>query len=137
MTKSMTQSNIPTRLEEFKDMKDGWLDSASLAPTKEGLDWLIMVCWGKNFGVNPETYPTHKGNVRMEWEGDGLNTKSNNIILTINLKNHTGKYFYFDALYDDVEEEKSLNLDGLKDWEWLIRQINEKIRDKSIPIKKE
>ena len=32
--------DVPARLDEFRDMQDGWLDGEGVAPTQAGIDWL-------------------------------------------------------------------------------------------------
>ena len=32
--------DVPTRLNEFRDMEDGWLEGSGFAPTNAGLTWL-------------------------------------------------------------------------------------------------
>ena len=36
-----TPMDIPARLDEFRDLKDGWLEGEGVAPNLDGLDWLV------------------------------------------------------------------------------------------------
>lgn len=40
MTKTLHPLDVPARLDEFKDMKDGWLGGEGMAPSHDGLDRL-------------------------------------------------------------------------------------------------
>lgn len=108
-------------LEEFKSLKDGWLDGYGVAPSKDGLDWLISA-FDTHFPDQenvplPHLYPTEEGGVSAEWI-----IKPWDISLDINLKTRCG---YFHCLNLDTENfnESNLDLQNADDWKKLIEHI--------------
>ena len=118
--------DVPTRLDEFRDMVDGWLEGHGSAPSHAGLDWLAATF--KRFYPSdaplPHTYPTPEGGIQMEWShGD------NAIVLEIDLRHHRGNRLFF-GRHTDTENEKTLNLDTSTQWQWLADEIRNKIGNK-------
>ena len=75
------------RLNELKNMGDGWLDGEGRAPDPAGLDWLIRQFenrYPEDLPL-PYLYPTPGGGVEAEWglDGGGVN-------LEVNLENRRG-----------------------------------------------
>lgn len=60
--------DVPARLEELKNLRDGWMDGTGLAPSKEGIEW-IAANWDLYPAdlPNPYAYPTLEGDVQLEW----------------------------------------------------------------------
>ena len=117
--------HVPTRLEEFKKIENGWLDGDGMAPDHEGLDWLIGA-FKSHFhdeAMPPRTYPTEDGRVRMEWS-----IKNNAMILEIDLTTHTGDWLWFDR-NSSADHERILDLDKPSSWKWLVSEV----RDKEAP----
>ena len=115
--------DVPARLDEFRDMQDGWLEGGGCAPSHVGIDWLADV-FQKFYPDTiplPHTYPTYDGCIRMEWSH-----KNNNSILEIDLQNRKGKYLFFDE-FSDNEFERVLDLSSPNNWQWLISEIQNKI----------
>ena len=114
--------HVPTRLEEFKKIEHGWLDGEGIAPSHEGLDWLIgaFASHFPNEAMLPRTYPTEDGRVRMEWS-----IKNNAMILEIDLTTHTGDWLWFDRNSSD-DHERSLDLDKPLSWKWLVSEVKDK-----------
>ena len=111
--------DVPTRLAEFRDLADGWLEGAGLAPDPAGLDWLAAA-FVHHFPAHlplPRAYPTAEGEVRMEWERG-----SDHCILEINLTDRCGSWLWFD-LNSTAEQERTLNLTDPAAWQWLADQI--------------
>lgn len=57
--------DVPTRLEEFRRLEDGWLEGYGLAPDNAGLDWLSNI-FQRGYPVDlplPYLYPTFTGGV--------------------------------------------------------------------------
>ena len=111
--------DVPARLAEFRDMDDGWLEGAGIAPDPAGLDWL-SAAFVRHFPDTlplPRTYPTAEGEIRMEWARD------NNIcILEINLADRCGNWLWFDQ-NSNAEQERLLNLSDPAAWQWLAAEI--------------
>ena len=118
--------DVPTRLDEFRDMADGWLEGRGSAPSHAGLDWLATTFKRLYPGDAPlpHTYPTPEGGIQMEWShGD------NAIVLEIDLRHHSGNWLFF-GRHTDTENEKTLNLDAHTQWQWLADEIRNKIGNK-------
>lgn len=119
MTKTLHPLDVPARLDEFKSMKDGWLEGEGIAPSHNGLDWLSskFTQFFSNESNLPYIYPTPEGNVEAEW---GIGTQS--VILEIDIENHTGHWLQCDDATDE-ESERNLKLDDDADWAWSVSAI--------------
>ena len=113
--------DVPARLDEFREMKDGWLDGDGKAPEHKGLDWLSR-SFERHYPDDlplPYTYPTPEGGVQMEWP---LGRQS--VIFEIDLAAHQGDWFQFDKQSDDDDEDSQfLHLDDSNSWAWLTNEI--------------
>lgn len=127
--KALHPLDVRTRLEEFRELRDGWADGMQYAgdwgsgygkaPNPAGLDWLA-VAFERRYPAGlplPHTYPTPEGAVRMEWS-----RRNHCFILEIDLATHRGSWLWFDRNSDD-ELERVLNLDAARDWEWFAGEI--------------
>lgn len=113
--------DIPTRLDELRCLKHGWLEGSGQAPSHAGLDWVSRV-FSQHYPDDlplPYLYPTAIGGVQAEWS-----LKPHEIALDMDLAGHS---FRWHAVNMDTgtDESRSLNLDGRKDWDWLIGQIRQ------------
>ena len=111
--------DVPARLDEFRGMKDGWLDGNGLAPRHAGLDWLTNA-FASLYPANgqlPYIYPTPEGGVQLEWS-----LGPNEISLEIDLTNHTGEWHCLD-LTTDASDARNLDLNTPNAWNWLANQI--------------
>ena len=115
--------DVLARLDEFRNIRDGWLEGSGTAPSHTGLDWLATAF--KKFCPDsiplPHTYPTPDGGVRMEWSHN-----DNAVIFEIDLLNHKGKYFSFN-LFSDNELEYDLDLNSPDHWQQLAIEIQNRI----------
>ena len=111
--------DVPTRLEEFRDMEDGWQGGEELAPHNAGLDWLSRRFINHYpYGVSlPCTYPSYQGGIQMEWS-----IGKSAAVLEIDLQTHNGEWFWFDLDSDD-EILLNLNLDSAQGWATLVEQV--------------
>ena len=111
--------DVPARLDEFRDMKDGWLDGDGIAPAHGGLDWLAesFERWYPDDAPLPFTYPTSSGGVQFEWSAGGQE-----ISLEVDLRTRQSVWHRLDiaALSDD---ERELNLEAAENWKWIGAQI--------------
>ena len=110
--------DVPACLDEFRILKDGWLNGEGSPPSHEGLDWLAESferCYPD--APLPYVYPTVEGGVQMEWS---LGSKE--ISLEITLANHSAEWFWTDVASDD-ENERTLDLNAAADWEWIADEI--------------
>ena len=115
---SDTPLGILARLEELRELKDGWLDGAGHAPAHDGLDWLSVAFERHYVGAPlPYVYPTAEGGVQMEWS-----LGSREISLEVTFADHSAEWFWTDVSNDD-EDERTLNLDTAAAWEWIADEI--------------
>ena len=111
--------DVPARLDEFRAMRDGWLDGEGLAPSHAGLDWLSSAL-ERHFPPDaplPYTYPTPAGGVQLEWS---LGRRE--ISLEIDLATRRAQWHWAD-LDSDADAEAELNLDDAAGWKWLGAEI--------------
>lgn len=115
----MTQKQVGLRIEDFFDLRDGWLDGKGLAPPPEGLHWLQHAFATDYSGELrlPYLYPTPEGGVRAEWS-----TPEWEISLDIDLNARTADYQALN-LRTDMAEEARLNLGADDGWRELDRRL--------------
>ncbi len=112
--------DVPARLDEFRNMHNGWLEGGGIAPAHTGLDWL-SVSFERNFPDDlplPNVFPTPKGGIETEWS---LGTHS--VIFGIDLATHQGDWLQFDRRQSDDEHSTELDLNKDDDWEWISSEI--------------
>ncbi len=117
--------DVPSRLDELRHLKHGWLEGQGVPPAHEGLDWLSQSfcrCYPDALPL-PFLYPTAEGGIQAEWT-----LADYEITLNIDLTNHIGHWHILDMKTDD-EKVKALNLNNSKDWEWFARRISEMAED--------
>ncbi len=111
--------DVPSRLDEFRNMRDGWLDGDGIAPARAGLDWLAesFERWYPDNAPLPFTYPTPSGGVQFEWSVGGQE-----ISLEVDLRTRQSVWHRLDmsTLSDD---ERELNLEESASWQWIGAQI--------------
>ena len=111
--------DVPSRLDEFRNIRNGWLEGDGLAPDQAGLDWLsdsFERRYPKGIPL-PHTYPTPEGGVEMEWSFG-----AQSIIFEIDLEKRLGDWLRFDKETDD-EDSHTLNLSDSTSWEWIAAEI--------------
>lgn len=113
--------DVPARLDEFRLLKNGWLEGQGEAPDQAGLDWLSSA-FERHYPDDvplPFTYPTPKGNIQFEWSV-GANESS----VTIDLQSHAAEWHCFNTS-TETESSRTLNLDQAPDWGQLINDIRQ------------
>ena len=115
--------DVPARLEELKALRDGWLDGRGIAPVPAGLDWLAREIQTRYPGELPVpyVYPVTEGSVRLEWS-----ITPHEVSLEIDLSQKSGEWHALN-LDTDVDESRTLNLDDVAAWDWMIRRLSEMI----------
>lgn len=113
--------DVPACLDEFRSLRDGWLNGEGRAPSPEGLDWLAE-SFERFYPEDPDVplpyvYPTVEGGVQLEWS---LGSKE--LSLEVTLADHSAEWYWADISADD-EDERVLNLDAVADWEWIANEI--------------
>jgi len=125
---SLDPLDVPARLDELRNMQDGWLDGVGKAPSHQGLDWL-SASFQRNFPDElplPHLYPTPEGGIEAEWS---LGTHS--VILEFHLDTHRGDWLQSSKKSEDEEYSRSLDLDKMETWHWLAKAISTCIQEDS------
>jgi hypothetical protein len=115
--------DIPTRLEELKVLRDGWLDGRGIALPHAGLDWLaneIDNRYSEDLPL-PYVYPVAEGGVRLEWS-----IGPEEVSLEIDLGRRSGDWHALN-LETDEEEARTLDLDDETAWSWVIDRLTEMV----------
>ena len=111
--------DIPARLDELRNIKDGWLDGYGKAPDHQGLDWFSQ-SFQRYYPDDlqlPHIYPTPEGGIQAEWS---LATYESS--LEVDLSNRTGEWHSLDVSTND-STLLNLNLGAADDWDWFTREI--------------
>ena len=69
MPQVVTQMDMPARLEELAELKEGWLDGKGQALDPSGLTWLFTsfeTLYDSALPL-PYLYPTVEGSIQAEW----------------------------------------------------------------------
>jgi len=112
------------RLDEFKALKNGWLNGKGIAPAHKELDWLADA-FQHNYPDElplPYLYPTAEGGVQVEWSVDGWE-----ITLEIDLTQRQGEWHALE-LSSEAEETHMLKLNEPNCWQWLANEITKRTR---------
>ena len=115
--------DIPARLDEFRDLKDGWLEREGVAPSLDGLDWLAAT-FDRHFPDDlplPYLYPTPEGGVQAEWS-----LSANEISLEVDLVTRQGAWHRLD-MNTNADDARKLNLDDVKGWTWVVEEIRKMV----------
>ena len=120
----LSSLDVSARLDEFRNLQDGWLEGGGKAPDFEGLDWL-----SETFETQypddlptPRTYPTADGRVSFEWSFGVCE-----IEMEVDIKNHYGEWCVFnnDTMCNEMEEK--LELDDPASWQHISRHIKDRV----------
>jgi len=112
--------DVPSRLDELRNMQDGWLDGSGIAPSHTGLDWLTDN-FGRYFPDDlplPYIYPTPEGAIEAEWS-----LGSHSVIVEFNIETHMGEWLKYTQSSDLDDEERTLDLDQAEDWYAITNSI--------------
>lgn len=111
--------DVSGRLDEFRRLKNGWLEGRGVAPNHDGLGW-FSAGFDQYFPDDlplPHVYPTPDGGLQAEWT-----LASNEISLEVDLSMRRGEWHRLD-LSTDEKDARGLNLDVHRDWGWFIAEI--------------
>ena len=116
--------DVPARLDEFRNMQDGWHEGDGKAPPHSGLDWLSEA-FRRGYPADlplPYTSPLFDGGVQCEWTIAQFYME-----IEIDLDARKGDWMRFDKNSDfsDFEDEKILNLDNPSAWDWMVAKIRD------------
>ena len=112
--------DVPSRLDEFREMSDGWLEGDGRAPDHAGLDWL-SASFERHYPKDiplPHSYPTPEGGVEMEWSFG-----SQSVILEIDLEKRLGDWLRFDKESDEEDNYTLALSDNGSGWERIAAEI--------------
>ena len=113
--------DVPARLEEFRQIKNGWLDGEGIAPQRDQLDWFAMT-FDQHYPDDlplPHTFPTPEGQIEMEWS---IGTHS--VVLEVDLTARRGDWLSYGN--ESVQEDaRTLDLTTDDDWSWLTDRISQ------------
>ena len=107
--------DVPARLDEFRDLRDGWLDGEGIAPTQAGIDWLADA-FTNNYRKDaplPFTYAMPSGGVQFEWSLGNLE-----VSLEVDLSTRKAVWHWLDT-GTSRDYERELDLVVVANWEWL------------------
>lgn len=110
--------DVPARLDELRELKDGWLDGKGQAPSHDGLTWLAarFVRFPDDLAL-PHMYPTPEGGVQAEWS-----LSAREASLEVDLATHQGEWHSFD-LKTNEEDTHCFDLDDDGAWDRLIAEL--------------
>ncbi len=114
-------NDVPARIEELKNLKDGWLDGKGSTLSSEGLDWFAKI-FEANYPDElplPFVYPTAEGGIQVEWSLGG-----HELSLEIDFARHSGEWHRL-KIQNQQEDNRSLNLEDDGDWKWLANEIRQ------------
>ena len=114
-------NDVPSRIDELRFLKDGWLDGIGKAPLEEGLNWLSNQF--DNYALEdmplPLVFLTEEGNIQMEWSSDSFD-----ISLEVDLTTQKAQLHILD-FKTEKETSHDLDLSILSSWEELAQLIYE------------
>jgi hypothetical protein len=111
--------DVATRLEEFRSLRNGWLDGKGDAQSHEGLEWFAG-SFESNYPENlslPYIYPTAEGGLQAEWT-----LEQHEVSLEVNLDTKQAEWQDLN-MTTDTENDKKLNLAEADAWGWLVERI--------------
>jgi len=112
--------DVPSRLDELRLLKDGWLDGRlGKAPDSTGLD-LLRAAFEGHYAkdlILPYLYPTAEGGIQAEWT-----LGKAGITLDIELPSQRAVWHSLD-LESHEEHSQDLDLSSVEGWHWVNQQI--------------
>lgn len=112
-------NDVPARLDEFRALRDGWLDGDGVALDSAGLDWLADA-FEANYPDDlelPYLFPMPNGGVRAEWT-----IGQHEVSLDVNLRTHQADWHDLN-LASDEGNEREIDLSLADGWRFVIDQI--------------
>ncbi|KAA1259500.1 hypothetical protein LF1_20340 [Rubripirellula obstinata] len=111
--------DVGIRLEEFKRLKNGWMEGKGRAPKNDHLDWLAEAFESSypDDLPSPYLYPTLEGGVQAEWSSGDLDAS-----LEIDLDKRLSAWHLLNTETDE-ESEAEFNLLRPEDWVKLAEMV--------------
>lgn len=98
---SVDETALRSRIEELKQLQQGWLDGSGEPLDSDQLEWLVE-CLVKHFhgpGLFPYLFPTPEGKVLLEWM-----IADCSVTLEIHLNNRHASWHSLNLLSNEVDE---------------------------------
>ena len=114
--------DVDSRLNEFKNVQDGWLKDGGVAPDHAGLDWLSKTITDLPL---PYTYLMANGGVSLEWSFG-----AKDITLEVDIKTHKGEWYVYDSTSKSISDVISLDLTTHDGWSWVLKRLQTLMDDK-------
>ena len=112
-------NDVPARIDDLRNLKDGWLDGEGIAPTEENLSW-FSTTFETHYPSDlqlPFVYPTAEGGLQLEWSISPLE-----ISLEVNLGSKKAEWHSLDSL-NGQDEEETLDLSQFEEWLKMAEKI--------------
>lgn len=112
-------TDVRGRLDELRQLEDGWLDGDGKAPGSDELEWLAAGFdryYPDDLPI-PYLYPTSEGGVQAEWS-----LSDNEISIEVNLVTHQADWHRLDQ-ETHVDYVRELDLDNENDWTWIASEV--------------
>jgi len=113
-------NDVPARIDDLRNLRDGWLDGMGIAPSEENLNW-FSATFETHYPPDlhlPFVYPTAEGGLQLEWSISPFE-----ISIEVNLTHKMAEWHSLNSLNGEDEEE-AFDLSQLEAWQ----RIGEKIR---------
>ena len=113
--------DVPSRIDELRQLKDGWLEGSGLAPRSEHLDW-FAAAFERHYPDDlplPRIYPTESGDLQAEWS-----LARDEVSLEINLSSHQASWHAL-ARVGNAENTFAVDLGTDLAWAELVRIIRD------------
>lgn len=112
--------DVDARLDEFRNVQDGWLEDGGVAPDHAGLNWLstTFAAYYPDDIRLPHTYLMADGGVSLEWS---LGTKD--VTIEVDIKTRKGEWYVYDKAHNQIEDETALNLAESAGWLWMAERL--------------
>ena len=111
--------DVPSRLAELQELRDGWLDGDGRAPISASLNWLsrrFEDLYPSDLPL-PHIYPTIDGGVLAEWS-----LSPHEVSLSVDLTTNSGEWHELNADTND-EEADTFDLNNDDDWKQMVQRI--------------
>ena len=117
----LDQLDVDSRLDEFRNVQDGWLKDGGVAPDHAGLDWLsktLTTYYPADLPL-PYTYLMADGGVSLEWS---FGVKD--VTIEVDIKTYKGEWYVYDSANKSISDVLSLDLSEYDSWSWVVKQLH-------------
>lgn len=113
--------DIVVRIDELKQLRNGWLDGKGEALDAKKLDWVIEAFqnYYSDDSKLPYLFPTPEGNLLAEWS-----LVENSVSLEIDLETRIADWHVLN-LTSNGEETEQLDMNKSDSWAWISKAVKE------------